>query len=199
MLILKTKADSAIIVLHEIYGINRHITEVCRYYNLLGYDIYCPNLLKAEKIFHYSEQEAAYKYFMENIGFKASETVEQLLKQIRRSYKKIFIIGFSIGATLAWLASASGSCAGIIGYYGSRIRDYLDITPSCPALLIFAKDESAFSPENIVKYFEDNNKLKAVALPGKHGFCDRFSGNFNPESDRQARQLTNDFITVHTG
>ncbi|MGV8905417.1 MAG: dienelactone hydrolase family protein [Acetobacterium sp.] len=45
ILILKSGSDSAIIILHEIYGINPHIASVCNTYFSKGYDVYCPNWL----------------------------------------------------------------------------------------------------------------------------------------------------------
>jgi len=37
--------ESAIIVLHEIYGINPHIKWVCEHYLAAGYDGICPDFL----------------------------------------------------------------------------------------------------------------------------------------------------------
>jgi len=45
--------ESAIIVLHEIYGINSHIKRVCRHYLAAGYDVLCPNFVKSEDYFDY--------------------------------------------------------------------------------------------------------------------------------------------------
>ncbi|MEL7568217.1 MAG: dienelactone hydrolase family protein [Dehalobacterium sp.] len=39
--------ESAVIVLHEIYGINPHIRYVCQQYEAVGYDIICPNFIKS--------------------------------------------------------------------------------------------------------------------------------------------------------
>ncbi|WP_040412280.1 dienelactone hydrolase family protein [Desulfosporosinus sp. OT] len=44
-----TKTDeSAIIVLHEIYGINPHIQWVCEHYSDAGYHVICPDFIKPE-------------------------------------------------------------------------------------------------------------------------------------------------------
>ncbi|EJL0886217.1 dienelactone hydrolase family protein, partial [Salmonella enterica] len=42
MLMLKADNDNAIIVLHEIYGINDHIKRMCDIYHESGFDIFCP-------------------------------------------------------------------------------------------------------------------------------------------------------------
>jgi len=60
----------AVIILHEIYGINRFIKDVCSEYHILGFDLY--------------------------------KEVEQLVEKAKFTYDKVFIIGFSVGATIAW-------------------------------------------------------------------------------------------------
>jgi len=72
----------------EIYGINKHITEVCQNYSVCGYDIFCPNLLCLTKPYDYSQQNEAYKYFIDNIGFEIYLKVNELIEQLRLNYKK---------------------------------------------------------------------------------------------------------------
>jgi len=194
MLILKLGSQSAIIVLHEIYGINEHISGVCNAYFSKGYDVYCPNSLGIDKPFLYSQQEEAYAYFKQSIGFKRCDQVNALIQQIRPFYRKIILLGFSIGATMAWICGESGLCDGIISYYGSRIRDYLRITPKCPTLLLFASQEKSFDSQNIVSAFENKKQITFSILSGAHGFCDPFSLNFHQESAKKAEDLAQIFL-----
>lgn len=39
---------NALIVLHEIYGVNKFIEDVCVQYQKQDFDAYCPNLLDKE-------------------------------------------------------------------------------------------------------------------------------------------------------
>lgn len=191
---LLTGSDTAIIVLHEIYGINRHITEVCQRLHATGYDIYCPHFLGVDKPFDYSQQEEAYHYFTSSVGFQVADRVTQLVSQIRSIYRKVILVGYSIGATIAWLSAAHAECDGLIGYYGSRIRDYMNLTPTCPTLLLFASQESSFDPAEIVKAFETRETVTALLLHGSHGFCDPYAGSYHPESADDAKSLTQKFI-----
>jgi len=196
MLMLKSGSDSAIIILHEIYGINPHIASVCHTYFSKGYDVYFPNLLGLDNPFLYSQQEEAYAYFNQNQGFKRCDQVNQLIDKIRSSYKSIILIGFSIGATLAWICSKTGLCDGIICYYGSRIRDYPGIIPKCPTLLLLASQEKSFDPANSVIAFKNTNTVSFNILNGSHGFCDPFSQSFHPESAKIAEKLVQTFLTA---
>jgi dienelactone hydrolase len=187
-------SDIAVIVLHEIYGINRHILSVFNQYGNLGYDVYCPDLIHRAFPFDYCQQEEAYQHFKTNIGFDVCSEIEGLLKKLRETHRVIILIGFSIGATIAWRCSESGLCDGIIGYYGSRIRDYLTITPKCRTLLIFAEQEVSFSPRELDFTSEQKEHVSMTILNGRHGFCDMYSDHFDPVSAVEAQRLTDAFI-----
>lgn len=189
-------SDSVIIVLHEIYGINQHIHMVCKNFFMNGYDIICPNLIDLDEPFNYDFQEEAYQHFMNNIGFdSAVQKVKQILIQAKKRYKNVYLLGFSIGATIAWLCSnEENMCTAIIGYYGSRIRNYKNITPKCPALLIFAAKEDSFNVEELVCSLEKTN-INAYILDGKHGFSDPFSKNYCLQAVEQSRKLVDNFLS----
>lgn len=197
MLIFKSGSQSAIIVLHEIYGINEHISGVCNAYFSKGYDIYCPNFLGIGKPFPYSQQEEAYTHFKQSIGFKHSDQINTLIQQIRPFYKKVILLGFSIGATMAWICGEKGLCDRIICYYGSRIRDYLNITPKCSTLLLFASQEKSFDFQNIEYAFENKKNITFAILSGTHGFCDPFSLSFHPQSAKKAEDLAQIFLATN--
>lgn len=188
-------SSSVIIVLHEIYGINQHIQKVCEKFSIKGYDIICPNLINVSKPFNYNFQEEAYKYFTKSIGYdSAVHQVKQLLMEAKQKYKHVYLLGYSIGATIAWLCSSEENiCDGIIGYYGSRIRDYIDIIPKCPSLLIFPKKEKSFNVQELVIVLKKLN-IDVYMLSGKHGFSDPFCENYNEKSFQEAEILVDNFL-----
>lgn len=194
MICLKGNAGAAVILLHEIYGINRHIRESCSRFRSAGFDVYCPDLYPDGRVFSYAQQQEAYEYFTEHAGFSSSEKIAACIRNIRPAYKTVFLIGYSVGASIAWKCSASGLCDGVIGYYGSRIRDFMDVVPKCQTLLIFASEESSFDPSELHFSKEQTALTDVHILNGRHGFCDPFSENFNPESAADARQLTVHFL-----
>ncbi|QDA26457.1 dienelactone hydrolase family protein [Paenibacillus polymyxa] len=186
MISIDKKSDTLIVVLHEIYGINQHIQNYCSLLSDEGYDVICPNLIGKETPFDYSQEEAAYAHFMKNIGFEhASYHIENLLLSIRARYKKVFIVGFSIGATIAWLCSKGKYVDGIVGYYGSRIRNYLEITPHCPALLFFPQEEISFNVDELISAL-DNHNIRVHKFSGQHGFSDPYSPRYHVHSAQQS-------------
>lgn len=188
-------SNYAIIVLHEIYGINQHIQKVCEKFSMKGYDVICPNLIGLPRYFSYDSQEEAYQHFMNNIGFdSAVQQVKQTIVKAKERYRSVYLLGYSIGATIAWLCSSEKDmCDGIIGYYGSRIRDYKNITPKCPALLIFPTEENSFNVEQLVSFLEKRN-INVYMLNGKHGFSDPFFKNYCAQSFEKAEKLVEIFL-----
>lgn len=190
------KSQSVIVVLHEIYGVNKYIISVCKYYKGLGYDVVCPNLLNTAKTYSYEEEQEAYKNFVENVGFKAAaEKVKSLILKLKKEYNKVFLLGFSIGATIAWILSDEDKlCHSITGYYGSRIRSYKQINPRCKALLIFSEDEKSFSIDELIGSLKEKKNVQIHVLKGSHGFNDKFSKKYNELSYEKALSLVTDFL-----
>ncbi len=187
-------SENLIILIHEIYGVNRFIKDTAIRFALYSYDVMCPDLCGLEHPFGYSEQEVAYRYFTDNIGFdKGTDIVIKLAKQFESSYKRIFLVGFSVGATIAWLSSESGLFSGVICCYGSRIRDFTGISPSCPALLIFSSHEESFNVKDFVSGFKKPG-VKVQMLEGNHGFADPYSTEYNKASAEKAFDLIKGFI-----
>lgn len=191
---LCVKTMNVIIILHEIYGINAHIEEVCAEYRKCGYDVYCPNLLGGCEPFQYDEQDAAYTTFFERGFGKAYELVKSLSLELKPQYDNLILVGFSVGATLAWLLSDTGIYNGIVAYYGSRIRKHLNLQPKCEALLIFAKYEAAFNSQDILYAFKVIPNVTATVMERKHGFMDPYSGNYNAISAVEAKNMTDMFL-----
>lgn len=197
LLNIHNKSDTVIIVVHEIYGINQHMRYICQTLSDKGFDVICPNLLKQETPFEYSQEEFAYRNFMDNIGFtNASDVIKSVLMNIKDKYKKVYIVGFSVGATIAWLCSEEDCLDGIVGYYGSRIRKYIGIEPLCPTLLFFPEKEQSFNVDELISCFEEKN-IEIHKFNGQHGFSDPYSPNYNEKSAQEAFRRMFDFFLKH--
>ena len=144
MISKQNNSNSLIIILHEIYGINQHMQLICEHYRIKEYDVLCPNLLNENMVFNYNETEYAYQYYMGKINFESSFLkVRKTILKLRDQYQYIILVGYSIGASIAWLLSNENDLIdGVVGFYGSRIRDFLELTPKCPVILFFPKHEN---------------------------------------------------------
>ncbi|HDJ2740311.1 TPA: dienelactone hydrolase family protein [Salmonella bongori] len=184
----------AAIILHEIYGINAHIRRAGNEWLARGFDIYTPPLFPHHAPFRYEQQEEAYRHFSENRGFDPAAVIT-LLNKLRAQYETLIVVGYSVGATLAWLSAASGLCDGVICYYGSRIRQYAHLAPLCPALVIIARYEPAFDPLVLHQILEKHPGVECKMYEAWHGFCDADSATFDAVLSYQARDEVAAFIS----
>jgi len=213
MICFRSHSDTLIVVLHEIYGINEHITGVCKDFSDKGYDVICPDLLDGKPPYDYNREEEAYRYFMNYEGFDASaKKVAFLLRQEEQAYRHIFLVGYSVGATVAWICCGKSendrggfpyggliqNLTGVIGFYGSRIRDYTEVNPNCSVLLFFPAEEKSFDPYELEEKLRGKERTEIYILEGKHGFANPFSDNYNDVSAERADRIMKEFFDNRT-
>ncbi|OPA73743.1 hypothetical protein BVG16_27025 [Paenibacillus selenitireducens] len=193
---MNPSSDTLIVLLHEIYGLNDHIN----YYKGIllseGYDVLTPNMLNREP-FAYAEDQEAFMYFRNTIGMEdAALQIESSIEPYRSRYHRIFMIGFSVGATIAWLSSGL-RVDGMIGFYGSRIRDYTNITPSCDTLLVFASHETSFDVTALQHILNTHPKTQVHVVEGEHGFMNPFHANYREEEAKRCTEMMLRFLRSH--
>ncbi|WP_223070553.1 dienelactone hydrolase family protein [Paenibacillus caui] len=190
---IDSSSTSLVIILHEIYGINDHIKFFRDVMIKEGFDVLTPNLLHKES-FSYEQEDKAYHYFMNEIGFhKSLHEVKQIVKVNREKYDQIYIIGFSVGATIAWMSSED-EIDGIIGYYGSRIRNHVEIEPRCPTLLFFSKNEKSFNVLDLEKKLKTKKKTIIEIIEAEHGFMNPFYKTYKSKEYRDCIEISIDFL-----
>lgn len=196
MLTYQNNSKTAIVVLHEIYGVNQHMRDVCGRLSNIGYDVMCPNLLDRDEPYNYEQEDMAYMNFV-NIGFnRVAENARSILRQLRNKYQTLYVIGYSVGATTAWLCGTEkGLVDAFVAYYGSRIRDYLDKQPQCPSLLLFPSEEMSFNVEELICKLSEKGNVDVRKYDGIHGFADPQNKNYSKLSSEQAFDDTINFLS----
>ncbi|AEG59922.1 dienelactone hydrolase family protein [Desulforamulus ruminis] len=199
MFFIKADSEVAVIVIHEIYGLNKHMATFCNKIAQQQMDVFCPNLLNKNKPFDYRRENKAYSYFIGHVGFKDSVAkITDLNQSLRNQYRSVYVIGFSVGATIAWLCSENEQWDGVVGYYGSRIRDYMDIKPRCPVLLHFPEQEKSFHVDDLIRTLSQKESTQVLKYEGLHGFADPYSKNYCRASCERAFRQTLHFIKKST-
>lgn len=143
--------------------------------------------------FSYSEASEAYDYFRHQVGFEIYKEIEQLIERLKLQYEQVFVIGFSVGATVAWRCCENLKCDGIICCYGSRIRDYLTLQPCCPVLLLFAEQDS-FAVDDVISQLHSKPNVEIHKLNAHHGFFDPYSEHFEAEQAEISKKYISDFL-----
>ncbi|ACT01602.1 dienelactone hydrolase family protein [Paenibacillus sp. JDR-2] len=195
MIEIKQHSDKAIIVVHEIYGLNSHISSVCTALAAHGYDAYAPDLLDRKLPFGYEQEQEAYGNFMEHAGFdQVSTAILRLAGELKPQYRQVILVGFSIGATASWLCSTSPDISAVVGYYGSRIRSYAELNPGCPVLLFYPETEPSFDVDQLMDELRVMKQVITRKFSGNHGFADPYSARYVQASADEAFAQMVDFL-----
>lgn len=105
-----------------------------------------------------------------------------LIDTLSKEYKEFHIIGFSVGATVAWLCSSHEGVHRVVRFYGSRIQQYLDRVPKCETVLLYGEQEQSFDSKDLKRNLSQYSNVLLKIVEGGHGFADPYSKQFNKNS-----------------
>ncbi|MBH9966089.1 dienelactone hydrolase family protein [[Bacillus] enclensis] len=192
------KSDTLVVIVHEIHGVNKHMRYMANLIDHLGMDVICPNLYPPGMPLGESEEEV-YKSFFKYVGFeRAAAQIKGTVEENRRKYKYIFVVGFSVGATSAWLCSDHEGVSGVLCFYGSRIRDYVEVKPASPALLFFSNKEKFFDVHPLITQLEKKGSeyIDIHLFDANHGFANPYSKAFCQEAFDESFSILKEVITT---
>ncbi len=189
------KPKGGLVVIQEIFGVNRHIRNVCDRFAALGYVAVAPAMFDRAK----ADVELGYgKDDMEaGVKLRAGIKLEDSLKDVQAAIDaaqgagKVGVVGYCWGGSLAFLAAArlSGlACA--VGYYGGMIAAHKDEKPKVPTILHFGEKDQGIPMSDVEKVKAARADVKVYTWPAGHGFsCDE-RASFEPQSHEQALKVT---------
>lgn len=128
----------------------------------------------------YENEATAYSTFSRDVGL--DHYCEHLLETLALINEAYTIIGFSVGAAAVWRCSDkmnSNQVSLCVGYYGSQIRNALEVTPAVPCELIFPHSEAHFCVDSIIEVLTHTPRVSIEKREGLHGFMNRCSVNYD--------------------
>ncbi|MDQ7835826.1 MAG: hydrolase [Humidesulfovibrio sp.] len=123
----------------------------------------------------FSSEVEAYAAFSARIGL---ERYTQMVAEALAEHRPALAVGFSVGATALWVALAAPPkpfTGSAVLYYGSRIRDHLDLRPAGDVRLVFAEQEASFAPAELVATLQARGMAAELRQGKAHGFMNRLS------------------------
>ncbi|WP_303869014.1 dienelactone hydrolase family protein [Acetobacterium wieringae] len=190
----RSETKQAVVIIPEIYGMNQYIYDWVDFFRERNFDSFCVDLSQKERVYQYTHNCEAYQAFIDKNGFMTYQEIEIDMLELRKDYNKVIVFGSSVGATVAWRLTENPNCDGMIGFYGSRIRDYLDVSPVCPCLLIFPEQETSFEVRSIIPRLNQKDKVDVHVLAGCHGFADRYGDYYCEQSANRGLDMVNYFL-----
>lgn len=173
-----------IMVASDVFGRTQEFENICA---STGYDFIIPADPYGFREMNFPDEAAAYSYFMENVGL---ETYSVILKSIVDSLGgDISVAGFSIGATAAWNISADVQMKNLVCFYGSRIRNAMEIIPNCPTKLILPCREKSYDVDEFINKMSGKKNVECIRTEYEHGFMNRLSSGFSEKGYNEYLEL----------
>ena len=168
-------SQATLLIATDVFG---HTPSVSGLVRQLGVDAIVVSPWESEETVFRTEQDA-YQTFIIHGGI--ARYAEKLRTVCQQHPSLQFVIGFSAGASALWINSGAEGMQHIhsaVLFYGSRIRDYRDITPAFPTRLIFAEQEAAFSVQELVNDLHQRGHQAELVKGTKHGFMNAYSRGY---------------------
>ncbi|MBY0551028.1 MAG: dienelactone hydrolase family protein [Candidatus Obscuribacterales bacterium] len=212
----------ALILVHEIFGLNNHIRDVARRFARQGIVVFAPDLFAGHSSAPDNRDDLN---AMRNLWSTISD--DQLISDLQAVFANargaefvrsnaIGTLGYCMGGAISFLfATRTPLLAWCIDYYGRiyypgitefKPRHPIDYTGglNCPFLALFAGVDDLIPPEQI-KLFEDKleDLGKSYTLKvypnAKHAFFNDQREFYHYEAAADAWLITLDFIALHSG
>ncbi|MGH9856016.1 MAG: dienelactone hydrolase family protein, partial [Blastocatellia bacterium] len=203
-----------IVLLQEIFGVNRDMRSIADWYAQRGFVVICPDLFwRQERGAQLTDQtDAEWKRAFELYqGLDEAKAVDDAARALAflRSHPactgKAGAMGFCLGGKLAYLLAVRHYPDCSVGYYGVGIENALDeiVNLSAPLMLHIAGKDQYCPPEARAKIHAALGNHPLIALHDyadqDHAFARVGGAHFDAASADLANQRTLEFLTRHLG
>lgn len=176
------EARGGIVVVQEIFGVNRHIRAVAARYAAAGYAVVAPAFFdRIEPGLELGYGKADLTRGRELVGkLESAQALMDLQAAIDGlndglgDSGRVGVVGYCWGGAVVWLAAARlERFAAAVSYYGSRIVNYVDEQPKVPTMLHVGKADASFPIEKVRELGQRYPELRIHEYEAGHGFnCD---------------------------
>jgi carboxymethylenebutenolidase len=191
---------AGLVVVQEIFGVNAHIRRVADGWARDGFLAVAPHMFDriergVELGYEGTDLEKG-RSFSPRIDLEKSLLdLDAAMKYAAASTKKkVGIIGYCYGGSMAWLAATRLQPAAAVGYYGGKILNFADDKPASPVMLHFGKHDAHIPVDGVVELGKKHPAVDIFLYNAGHGFnCDA-RASYEPESAKLARERTLAFL-----
>ena len=191
---------AGLVVVQEIFGVNRHIRSVADGYAKDGFLAVAPALFdRYERGLELGYEGADMQKAMSlvsrlNMDHALLDTAAALEYARKQTGKKCGVIGYCYGGTIAWLAAARLSADAAVGYYGGHIAKFADEHPKAPIQLHFGKLDQHIPKESIDAVQAANPEVPVFWYDAGHGFNCNDRASYDAEAATLAKERSLEFL-----
>ncbi|WP_158915895.1 dienelactone hydrolase family protein [Caulobacter sp. S45] len=209
----KTPAP-AVVVLHEVFGVNADIRQTCRELADQGFIAIAPELFWRQErgvdLNTWSDEEwkkgiALYTAYDRDTGVRDVVATLRAAKRLEGAGGKVGVMGFCLGGLMAYLTAARHDVDAAVAYHGGDTERYLDEATGITApLLMHLAEEDEF----ISKDAQAQIKAALTVVPSatvysyagqNHAFARHTGLHYNAEAAALANGRTYAFLAEHLG
>lgn len=194
---------AGLVVVQEIFGVNAHIRSVADGYAKDGFLAVAPALFDriergVELAYDGPDMQRALSFIPKLDAEKALADLAAALEFAAiATQRKVGVIGYCYGGTMAWLAAARLHPSAAVGYYGGNIANYVNEAPAAPVMLHFGRQDAHIPASNVKRIHASHPQVEIYWYDAGHGFnCDA-RGSFDLEAAKQARERSLSFLRKH--
>ncbi len=207
----RTRGGPAIVVIQEIFGVNKVMRDIADSLAEEGYTAVAPDLFwRIEPGIDITDQsdaewEKAFACFKAFNVDKGVEDIAATIAWVRaQGHQKVGAVGYCLGGLLAYLTGARTDIDATVGYYGVGIDNYLGEAGKArqPVLLHVAEEDGFVSKDSQAKMKSalTASNYQLVWYPGRdHAFARDGGKHYHAADAKAANDRTLAFFATHLG
>ena len=196
---------AGLVVVQEAFGVNSHIRSVTDGWAKDGFLAVAPALFdRVERGVELSYQGDDLQKGMALIrqgdtGDRVKDVAAAIDYARRETGKKVGVIGYCLGGSMAWLAATRLHPDVAVGYYGGQISQCAGEKPKAPIMLHFGLDDSHIPKADIdAKVAALHPEVPIFWYEGAgHGFNCNDRASYNAAAAKLARERSLAFLRQH--
>ena len=185
-----------IVVLQEIFGVNKHIREVADGFAADGYVAIAPALYdrsskKGVQLGYEGDDIAIGRDLREEFSWDDTVLdVKAAVDVLKAEGLKVGTTGYCWGGTISYLAGCRLDVQAAVVYYGGQIVPYVDERENCPLLMHFGEHDAGIPLSDVDAIKAAHPDADVHIYDADHGFnCDH-RGSYNEAAAKTARERT---------
>lgn len=200
----------AVVVLHEVFGVNADIREHCDELAKQGYLAVAPDLfwrlepgvdLSVTSDDDWQHALRLYQAYDRDAGARDAKDAVDAVDKLPDCNGKVAILGYCLGGLMVFLTAArSGGLAAAVAFHGGETEKYLDEADGISApLLMHLAEEDEYMPKDaqadIRSALAGKPNVTIYSYPNQfHAFSRHGGEHYNAEAAALANQRTSEFL-----
>jgi len=193
----------AVVVVQEIFCVNRHVRAVTGAYAAEGYVAIAPAMF--DRVRRGIELGYTAEGVNEGRGYMLQVTHANILADlsaaiaVTRHAGKVGIVGYCWGGLCAYFAACELPVSCAVAYYGGRIAQSQDKLPKKPMMYHFGERDSHIPMSDVEAIRAAQPNAIVHTYPAGHGFNCEERGDYDAASAQLALERTLAFFAQHVG